>query len=731
MSQTVSHQNKYYLIRGILIVLGGIAVNLLGSFVATTFRLPVYLDSLGTVLVSVMGGYMPGVIVGFLSNLINGLNDPINTYYAVISVLIAIACAYYGEHGYFKKLWTSLLVVFPLVVIGGFLGSLLTYLINGFGIGTGISSGLAHSILNGGRMSLFFSQLSSDMLYDLLDKTVTVLLTFVILKLIPESLQHSLRFHGWRQTPLSPEERELAFKSVNSRKSLRSKLLMIISAASIFIAVAITSITFVLYRRATFKDRIQVGSGIVRLVESVIDGNRIDEFIELGYKAEGYQKIEDELERIRSTSEDILYVYVYRIEEDGCHVVFDLDTEDLPGAEPGEIMEFDASFEPVLDKLLAGEPIEPLVTNDTFGWLLTMYEPIRDSNGVTQAYACIDISMAQVALNEMEFLVKVIVLFIGFLLMIVYIGLWLSDYNLILPINSMAIAADHFTSETEEGRRDSIEHFRNLDIRTGDEIENLYQSFRLTIEETVEYIANIQKQSDTISRMQNGLILVLADMVESRDKCTGDHVRKTAAYCRIILEQMRRDGIYRDQLTDEYINDVVNSAPLHDVGKIKISDTILNKPGKLTDEEFNEMKKHTLAGNEIIQQAMELVSSDSGYLKEAKNLATYHHEKWNGSGYPMGLKGEDIPLSARVMAVADVFDALVSKRSYKEPFSFEKAVSIIEEGSGNHFDPSVVKAFLEVKDKAQKIAKANLAQSGGMGHTMLMETIRENESAAS
>ena len=194
---------------------------------------------------------------------------------------------------------------------------------------------------------------------------------------------------------------------------------------------------------------------------------------------------------------------------------------------------------------------------------------------------------------------------------------------------------------------------------------------------------------------------------------------------------MRRDGIYRDQLTDEYINDVVNSAPLHDVGKIKISDTILNKPGKLTDEEFNEMKKHTLAGNEIIQQAMELVSSDSGYLKEAKNLATYHHEKWNGSGYPMGLKGEDIPLSARVMAVADVFDALVSKRSYKEPFSFEKAVSIIEEGSGNHFDPSVVKAFLEVKDKAQKIAKANLAQSGGMGHTMLMETIRENESAAS
>ncbi|MBO7703915.1 MAG: HD domain-containing protein, partial [Solobacterium sp.] len=200
-------------------------------------------------------------------------------------------------------------------------------------------------------------------------------------------------------------------------------------------------------------------------------------------------------------------------------------------------------------------------------------------------------------------------------------------------------------------------------------------------------------------------------MVESRDQCTGDHVRKTAAYCRIILEQLRKDGLFTDLLTDEYIDDVVNSAPLHDIGKIKVSDAILNKPGKLTDEEFEEMKKHTLAGNEIIQQAMELVSSDTGYLREAKNLATYHHEKWNGKGYPMGLAGEDIPLSARVMAVADVFDALVSRRSYKEPFSFEKAMSIIDEGSGNHFDPRVVKAFDEVKDQAKEISERHLGHS--------------------
>ena len=177
--------------------------------------------------------------------------------------------------------------------------------------------------------------------------------------------------------------------------------------------------------------------------------------------------------------------------------------------------------------------------------------------------------------------------------------------------------------------------------------------------------------------MQSGLIYILADMVESRDKCTGNHVRKTAAYVELIMQLMKENGIYADELTDEFMRDVVSSAPLHDVGKIKVSDVILNKPGKLTDEEFAEMKTHTTAGKDIIERAIEL-SGESGYLNEALNLATYHHEKWDGSGYPTGLKGDDIPLSARIMAVSDVFDALLSIRSYKQPFSFEKAMSIIE-----------------------------------------------------
>ena len=200
------------------------------------------------------------------------------------------------------------------------------------------------------------------------------------------------------------------------------------------------------------------------------------------------------------------------------------------------------------------------------------------------------------------------------------------------------------------------------------------------------------------------MINVMANLVESRDTSTGMHIKNTAEYVRIIVEQLKEDGVYEDILTPEYMVDVVASAPLHDVGKIMVSDTILNKPGKLTDEEFEKMKIHTIEGAKIIDDVINQVGEvRSGYLYEARNMAHYHHEKWNGKGYPEGLSGEDIPLSARIMAVADVFDALVSSRCYKPAFSFEQAMDIIQKDSGTHFDPQVVKAFVEAEDRVRQV----------------------------
>ena len=221
----------------------------------------------------------------------------------------------------------------------------------------------------------------------------------------------------------------------------------------------------------------------------------------------------------------------------------------------------------------------------------------------------------------------------------------------------------------------------------------------------MHYLTESRHRGKLIDKLQTGLIIVLADMVESRDKCTGDHIKKTAAYTSIILRKLQEEGLFKDIISDRYIDDVVKSAPLHDIGKIKVPDAILNKPGRLEPSEYEIMKNHTVAGNDIIRKAIANVS-ESGYLEEAKNLANYHHEKWDGTGYPTGLKGEEIPLSARVMAVADVFDALVSRRSYKDPMTFEQAMQYIKDGAGKSFDPRVVDAFVDAEKEVKVVAES-------------------------
>lgn len=200
------------------------------------------------------------------------------------------------------------------------------------------------------------------------------------------------------------------------------------------------------------------------------------------------------------------------------------------------------------------------------------------------------------------------------------------------------------------------------------------------------------------SEMQFNIITMMADIVENRDDNTGGHIKRTAKYVGIIADELKKRGEYSDVLTDKYISDMIVAAPLHDIGKIHISDTILNKPGRLTDEEFEIMKTHTTAGEKLLIHAKDELG-ESSYLDMAVEMGAYHHEWWNGCGYPYKIKENDIPLCARIMAVADVFDALTAKRCYKNAMPIEKAVSIIREETGTHFDPIVSEAFLSAVDK--------------------------------
>ena len=686
----------------LLLCIVSVLINFLGAQLALWLKLPLFLDTIGTVLSAALGGFLPGIAVGFVTNLINSFADASSAYYGALNVLIAVAAVLLYRRGSFNKLPRLWLPVIVFALIGGALSSVIAWLLSGMNIGDGISAGLATRMYENG-VDPFIAQLVSGFAIDVVDKIIVCMVVFILLKVLPKSLKHRLLVSAWQQAPLSEEALAQARSHQTRSVSLRAKvLLLLLTFATVLTILPACAVSFVQYRQTTISEHIKLGENIAKLEAGMINPDRVDDFLTLGEAAEGYKETEAVLYNILHSTTDIQYVYVYRILSDGCHVVFDLDTDDLEGGEPGDVVEFDESFRPYLPDLLAGRPIEPIISDDKYGWLLTAYEPVYNSAGECVCYAATDISMGMLTQEAVRFLVKVVTLTLGFIILVLAAGLWLSEYNLILPINSMSYAAGGFAYTSDEDRSGSVERIRQLDIRTGDEIENLYHALAKTTEDSMRYIADIQQHSATISKMQNGLILVLADMVESRDKCTGDHVRKTAAYADVIMQELKKEGKFTDVLTDEYIQDVVHSAPLHDVGKIQVSDVLLNKPGRLTDEEFHAMQYHTTAGGEIISHAIALVS-DAGYLAEAKNLASYHHERWDGKGYPCGLSGDQIPLSARIMAVADVFDALVSRRSYKDPFPFEKAMDIIREESGTHFDPDVAQAFLNAEGEVRRI----------------------------
>ena len=214
----------------------------------------------------------------------------------------------------------------------------------------------------------------------------------------------------------------------------------------------------------------------------------------------------------------------------------------------------------------------------------------------------------------------------------------------------------------------------------------------------------IEKRTHEIQRTQDVTILSLASLAETRDNETGAHILRTQGYVRALAEHLSRHDRFKSVLSDREIDLLFKSAPLHDIGKVGIPDAILLKPGKLTDDEFAVMKTHASLGGEALRVAERELGSSS-FLRYAREIAETHHEKWDGSGYPRGLKGDAIPLSGRLMAVADVYDALISKRVYKPAFSHEKAKGIILEGRGGHFDPDVVDAFVAVENKFLEISR--------------------------
>ena len=225
------------------------------------------------------------------------------------------------------------------------------------------------------------------------------------------------------------------------------------------------------------------------------------------------------------------------------------------------------------------------------------------------------------------------------------------------------------------------------------------EQYKENLEQEIEQKnLSITQHNEKMLALQDNIIIGMANLIESRDGDTGEHIKRTSFYVNLLARAIRDKGLYTDILTDNYIELLTKAAPMHDIGKILVPDHILQKPGRLTPEEYEIIKEHSAAGGKIVREVLGFIE-EKDYIEIASDMAAHHHEKWNGSGYTKGLAQEDIPLSARIMAIADVFDALVSKRCYKSPMPIEEAFAEMEKSSGTHFDPQLVKIFLGLKEE--------------------------------
>jgi putative two-component system response regulator len=237
-------------------------------------------------------------------------------------------------------------------------------------------------------------------------------------------------------------------------------------------------------------------------------------------------------------------------------------------------------------------------------------------------------------------------------------------------------------------------------------------------DENQEYQEKLK--NDNVSLMQKLIgtqditIVALAKLAEFRDPETGEHLERMREYAKTIALELKKQDKYKDYITEQYIKNLYKSTPLHDIGKVGIPDKVLLKPGKLTDDEFEIMKRHSEIGGDAISSAVNLSGMTRSFLDMGKEIAYYHHEKWDGNGYPKGLKNDGIPLTARITALADVYDALTTKRVYKPAFPHNKAKAILEEGSGTVFDPDIVAAFISKENEFIKI-KEEYKDNNGTG----------------
>ena len=708
--------NKYSWYRAFT-VMACIALDVALAYVAIRFQLPLYLDSIGIILIAVIGGSFPAIMTAVFTNVFCSLFSPDAVYYTLIAVLMALtAAALSRPERYYKKRPRPFLMILVLSLISGILGTLFQWLIVG-APEFGYVSDTAAVIAGGtGTMAFFQWSFLLIMAFNFLDKTISVLIAYVIRFFIPESFRDGILNSGWMQATLEQAEmKEIDRRARKNGTSIRFRLSFMI----ITMSVALTLIQGWVSVRMNFQSEIDktkttlsnaavygsfyAGYYGIRLGDFLQDQAPVADYLE---QNEDYKWMYYSILNLLDTFQDPDRIRVYVFDNGDTRLIMDTEEEFVLHGTVGETVETDPAEVEREQLLQAGKTVEPQMDKTRKGYHVTVYEPVYNNAEELLGYTVAETELEMFSDYRTHFILNITLVFSGFFILILAYGLWMAEHYLVYPIGSLEKNIDGFMRGIDDPEKldESVRTLQKLDIRTHDEVQKLYRSVCEMAEGTSEQMRNIRTLAQTNVKMQSGLIITMADMVEKRDAENGAHIQKTSAYVHIILQGLKRKGYYSEKLTDQYISDVELSAPLHDIGKINIPDSILNKKGKLTEEEYEILKTHTTAGKNLLENAISTVEGDI-HLKEARNMAAYHHERWNGTGYPEGLHGQVIPLSARIMSVADAFDGLTSGHGGEAPVSAEEALKIMEAASGERFDPKCVEVFAESLSDIKKVMR--------------------------
>lgn len=707
------HNTKEYWKR-YLFILVGLAINIpfcLLSKYFHTLGINLYLDSIGTVLATILCGLVPGIIVALLTAIFKCIYQPLAIYYAFIGTMIAVFSYYFSKRLWFKSFYKPFILVVVLATCGGIFGTITDIMLNGTYVNTVTSSGLATFIYNNvGIKNVILCEILSGFIWDLLDKFIVVAVVFAEINLSPKKFiawfprAHifEMTFKEARENKGEYQDRFTGHKAY-TKFSLRKKILLISIFTGLILGLVTATLGSILHIKDNNANYARQCHDTISLARNYIEVDRIEHYYHCSESElpPDYYHTKDSLQKINDQIENIEYIYIYIFDDNHVKLLIDTDSPNLAGSPFMYEVEWDKTLRKYFGKFVEGEEIEPFISNGEFGWLLTVLEPIKDSTGKPIAYIGCDVKMDLIVIQLISFIARICALFALTCVIITSLVYEFTRARIIQPLNDLAYVADSLASSEDEI---DLSVFNDLSIKPGDEMDNLSKSLYVMADNLNEYMKDLRSQNRYVRKLQENIIYSFANMADNRDGLDGFHTRRTAEYAYVIAKQLSKLPKYKKLMNQKYLYNIRLSAPLHDIGKIAIPDAILSKPGKLTDEEYNIMKRHTTEGERILRSAVDGIE-DKDFLNMAVDLSAYHHEWWNGKGYPLGLQGSNIPLAARIMAVADVYDALVSKRCYKDAYPFEEAINIMHDETGTHFDPEIIEAFDAAIEDIKKISE--------------------------